>query len=211
MRRRRTRAAVGDRLSRRGQARRPSIWRRNRRRFRRPDAGQIHDGMTNTSDLGCGDVRRDELRPEPFPGRSVRAVRPRRQGPRYAQAGIREVWLVDLEHDRVLAYRDPAGNGYQVVQTLRRGDTLTTLGFGMGNFNDVLMEQLADKGNGNYAYIDSIEQAQKLFIDQLRNGRKVCLIPMNALLALDLDTDFVPSISQHRIAVVQHPWEAPKL
>jgi hypothetical protein len=29
----------------------------------------------------------------------------------------------------VLAYRDPAGNGYQVVQTLRQGDTLTTLGF----------------------------------------------------------------------------------
>src|SRR5919199_3640667 len=41
--------------------------------------------------------------------------------PRYAQAGIREVWLVDLEHDRLLAYRDPAGDGYQVVQTLRRG------------------------------------------------------------------------------------------
>jgi Uma2 family endonuclease len=42
---------------------------------------------------------------------------------------MREVWLVDLEHDRLLAYRDPAGNGYQVVQTLRRGDTLTRLGF----------------------------------------------------------------------------------
>src|SRR2546429_8798909 len=35
--------------------------------------------------------------------------------PRYRQAGIREVWLVDLEHDRLLAYRDPASDGYQVV------------------------------------------------------------------------------------------------
>jgi Uma2 family endonuclease len=49
--------------------------------------------------------------------------------PRYAQAGIREVWLVDLEHDRLLAYRDPAGDTYQVVQTLRRGETLSPLGF----------------------------------------------------------------------------------
>ena len=48
---------------------------------------------------------------------------------RYAQAGIGEVWLVDLEHDRLLAYRDPAADGYQVVQTFRRGDTLTPLGF----------------------------------------------------------------------------------
>ena len=49
--------------------------------------------------------------------------------PRYGQAGIREVWLVDLEHDRLLAYRDPASDGYQVVQTVRRGETLTPLSF----------------------------------------------------------------------------------
>jgi Uma2 family endonuclease len=49
--------------------------------------------------------------------------------PRYAQAGVREVWVVDLEHDRLLAYRDPAGDGYQVVQTLRRGDALSPLAF----------------------------------------------------------------------------------
>jgi len=35
--------------------------------------------------------------------------------PRYRQAGIREVWLVDLEHDRLLAYRDPANDCYQCV------------------------------------------------------------------------------------------------
>ena len=49
--------------------------------------------------------------------------------PRYAQAGIRELWLVDLEHDRLLAWRDPASGGYQVVQTLRRGEMLTPLSF----------------------------------------------------------------------------------
>lgn len=47
---------------------------------------------------------------------------------------------------------------------------LTTIGFGMDNFNDVLMEQLADKGNGFYAYVDTIEEAQKMFIDRLTNS-----------------------------------------
>jgi Ca-activated chloride channel family protein len=46
---------------------------------------------------------------------------------------------------------------------------LTTVGFGMGNFNDVMLETLADKGNGFYAYIDTLEEARKLFIDRLTN------------------------------------------
>ncbi len=47
------------------------------------------------------------------------------------------------------------------------GITLTTLGFGSGNYNDYLMEQLADQGNGNYAYIDTISEAQKVLVDEL--------------------------------------------
>lgn len=46
------------------------------------------------------------------------------------------------------------------------GVSLTTLGFGMGNYNDHLMEQLADKGNGNSAYIDSLMEAKKVLIEQ---------------------------------------------
>lgn len=49
----------------------------------------------------------------------------------------------------------------------RSGITLTTLGFGMGNYNDHLMEQLADKGNGNYAYIDTLREAKKVLVDQM--------------------------------------------
>lgn len=48
------------------------------------------------------------------------------------------------------------------------GISLTTLGFGSGNYNDHLMEQLADKGNGNHGYIDSLNEAQKLLVDGLR-------------------------------------------
>jgi Ca-activated chloride channel family protein len=47
------------------------------------------------------------------------------------------------------------------------GITLTTLGFGSGNYNDHLMEQLADVGNGNYAYIDSAKEAQKVLVEQM--------------------------------------------
>lgn len=42
------------------------------------------------------------------------------------------------------------------------GITLTTLGFGSGNINDELMEQLANKGDGNYFYVDSMAEAKKV-------------------------------------------------
>ncbi|MDH4202526.1 MAG: von Willebrand factor type A domain-containing protein [Phycisphaerae bacterium] len=44
-----------------------------------------------------------------------------------------------------------------------KGVTLSALGFGMGNYNDVLMERLGDKGNGYYAYIDTLDEAKRLF------------------------------------------------
>ena len=48
-----------------------------------------------------------------------------------------------------------------------QGINLTTLGFGQGNYNDHLMEQLADIGNGNYAYIDNINEARKVLVDEI--------------------------------------------
>ena len=49
----------------------------------------------------------------------------------------------------------------------RHGIELSTVGFGMGNYNDVLMEQLADKGDGRYSYVDSIEEARRIFVEGL--------------------------------------------
>lgn len=55
-----------------------------------------------------------------------------------------------------------------MVEEKRKGGvSLTTLGFGMGNYNDHLMEQLADAGNGNYAYIDTLNEAQKVLVDEM--------------------------------------------
>ncbi|RMF95113.1 MAG: VWA domain-containing protein [Gammaproteobacteria bacterium] len=47
------------------------------------------------------------------------------------------------------------------------GISLTTLGFGSGNYNDHLMEQLADAGDGNHAYIDRLSEARKVLVEQL--------------------------------------------
>jgi Ca-activated chloride channel family protein len=47
------------------------------------------------------------------------------------------------------------------------GVTLTTLGFGQGNYNEAMMEQVADHGNGNYAYIDSALEARKVLAEQM--------------------------------------------
>ena len=49
----------------------------------------------------------------------------------------------------------------------KSGVFLTTLGVGTDNYKDALMQKLADKGNGNYAYLDSLEEAQKVLIDQM--------------------------------------------
>ncbi len=53
-------------------------------------------------------------------------------------------------------------NGYA-----NKGITMSTFGYGMGNLNDALLEQLARMGNGSYAYIDNYDEAQKLFADHL--------------------------------------------
>lgn len=50
----------------------------------------------------------------------------------------------------------------------KKGIFLTVLGFGMGNYKDGRMEQLADKGNGNYYYIDNLMEAKKVFVDDMR-------------------------------------------
>jgi Ca-activated chloride channel family protein len=54
-----------------------------------------------------------------------------------------------------------------VTRERESGITLTTLGFGTGNYNEALMERIADHGNGNYAYIDSPREAQKVLADEM--------------------------------------------
>lgn len=54
-----------------------------------------------------------------------------------------------------------------VGNQLNSGIYLTTLGFGMGNYKDTTMETLAKYGNGGYAYIDNLEEAEKVLVNDL--------------------------------------------
>jgi Ca-activated chloride channel family protein len=67
----------------------------------------------------------------------------------------------------------PEGILKTIVENRRKGITLSSLGFGMGNMNDHLMEQLGDKGDGHYAYIDTLDEARRMFVDNLTGALEV--------------------------------------
>lgn len=74
------------------------------------------------------------------------------------------------------------------------GVSLTTLGFGSGNYNDALMEQLADAGNGNYAYIDTLKEANKVLIEEMSSTL------MTIAKDVKIQVEFNPMIvSQYRL------------
>jgi Ca-activated chloride channel family protein len=54
-----------------------------------------------------------------------------------------------------------------IEEKAKSGVFLTVLGFGMGNYKDSNLEKLADKGNGNYAYIDTLNEARKVLVEEI--------------------------------------------
>ncbi|MFI8383703.1 von Willebrand factor type A domain-containing protein [Pseudomonas sp. NPDC079086] len=84
--------------------------------------------------------------------------------------------FIDGGINRILLATDGDFNvGISDFETLKQlaadkrksGVSLTTLCFGTDNYNERLMEQLADAGDGNYAYIDNLREARKVLVDQL--------------------------------------------
>ena len=84
--------------------------------------------------------------------------------------------LVKGEENRVIVLSDGDANiGASSHESIlkgiegyaKKGITLSTVGFGTGNYRDALMEQLADKGDGNYAYVDSLKEAKRVFGEDL--------------------------------------------
>ncbi len=85
-----------------------------------------------------------------------------------------------------------------ILQQIRRhaeeGIYLTTVGFGMGNYNDILMEQLADNGDGFYAYVDTLKEAERVFVHDLTSTLQV--IARDA----KIQVDFNPTVvSRYRL------------
>ena len=97
-------------------------------------------------------------------------------------AGLRRAYAVAAEHfiaegnNRVVLATDGDFNVgessdaamVELIESKRKtGVFLTVLGFGQGNLQDAKMQKLADHGNGNYAYVDTLLEAQKVLVHEL--------------------------------------------
>ncbi|HNC45957.1 MAG TPA: DUF3520 domain-containing protein, partial [Acidobacteriota bacterium] len=77
---------------------------------------------------------------------------------------------------------------------VKEGITVSTIGFGMGNYKDTMMERFADKGNGNYFYIDTFDQARRVFVDELTGTLQVIAKDVK------VQVEFNPAaVSQYRL------------
>jgi Ca-activated chloride channel family protein len=142
--------------------------------------------------------------------RILRAIdRLQSEGSTYAEAGLREGYRmasrayepgainrVILCSDGVANVGETGADGIlKVIAEHADGDiTLSTVGFGLGNYNDVLMEQLADKGNGNYAYVDTLDEARRIFVENLTGTLQV--IARDSKIQIDFNPEV---ISRYRL------------
>jgi len=83
----------------------------------------------------------------------------------FLKDGVNRVILA-TDGDFNVGITDPNQLEAFVARERESGVTLSVLGFGMGNYNDALMQKLAQKGNGNAAYIDSLNEARKVLVEQ---------------------------------------------
>jgi Ca-activated chloride channel homolog len=133
---------------------------------------------------------------------AIYSLRP--EGATNAEAGLQMAYQVAWSAyrpesiNRVILCSDGVANVGEtgpeaILQTIRSyvdmGVSLTTVGFGMGNFNDVLMEQLADNGDGSYAYVDTLDEAEKLFVDDLTSTLQT--IARDAKVQVDFNPEVV--------------------
>ena len=117
---------------------------------------------------------------------AIRALAP--EGATNAEAGLRMGYKLAFQNsdtnyiNRVILCSDGVANVGQTgsdailkeIRTyVKEGVTLTTVGFGMGNYNDILMERLANDGNGSYAYVDTLNEAKRVFVENLTGTLQV--------------------------------------
>ena len=83
----------------------------------------------------------------------------------FVEDGINRVILA-TDGDFNVGIADPEALEGFVARKRDSGVYLSVLGFGMGNYNDELMQRLAQSGNGNAAYIDSLSEARKVLVEE---------------------------------------------
>jgi Ca-activated chloride channel family protein len=79
----------------------------------------------------------------------------------------------------------------QIKEFADKGITLTSVGFGMGNYNDIFLEKLGNKGNGHYAYVGNLPEARRVFVDNLTGTLEV--IARDVKIQVDFNEDVVRS------------------
>ncbi|MDP3815972.1 VWA domain-containing protein [Pseudomonas sp.] len=111
--------------------------------------------------------------------------------------------FIDGGINRILLATDGDFNvGISDFETLKQlaadkrktGVSLTTLGFGTDNYNERLMEQLADAGDGNYAYIDNLREARKVLVDQL--GSTLAIVARDVKIQVEFNR---AEVSEYRL------------
>ncbi|MDG1410460.1 MAG: von Willebrand factor type A domain-containing protein [Acidimicrobiales bacterium] len=108
----------------------------------------------------------------------------------YAEGGINRVILASDGVANV-GTTDPDALSREITDRAINGIQLVTVGFGMGNYNDTIMEQLADEGDGFYAYVDTLNEAKRLFMVELIDN--LTPVAMDARIQVELDEDLVDS------------------
>ncbi|MCP3979407.1 MAG: DUF3520 domain-containing protein [bacterium] len=83
----------------------------------------------------------------------------------FIEGGINRVILC-TDGDFNVGVSDRGGLRKLIKKQAESGVFLSVLGFGMGNYKDSTLEELADRGNGNYAYIDELREARKVLVDE---------------------------------------------
>jgi Ca-activated chloride channel family protein len=76
-----------------------------------------------------------------------------------------------------------------VAEAAARGVTISTMGVGVDNYDDVLLEQLADRGNGNYVYIDRLAEAERVLVRNLSGTLQV--VARDAKIQVEFDPKIV--------------------
>lgn len=84
----------------------------------------------------------------------------------FIEGGINRI-LLATDGDFNVGISDVRQIRDMVERERKSGVSLTTLGFGTGNYNEALMQQIAQVGNGNYSYIDSLQEARKVLDEEL--------------------------------------------
>lgn len=126
------------------------------------------------------------------------------EGSTNAEEGLREGYRLARKHfnpeavNRVILCSDGVANVGRtgpdsILKEIReyagKNIYLTSVGFGMGNYNDVLMEQLANDGDGFYTYIDDLKEAERIFVHRLPSSLQV--IARDAKVQVEFNPDVV--------------------